>query len=190
MNRKLKETFGMLLNTILIPMVIVLAFVSILTTLMKTHSPLAVVEIDDTPWYISSMYPTLYPGDLLLLTSGENLKVGDIIVYRSPYSKNEDENKNIVHRIVDIVVTSTGEKRYVTKGDHNLGPDWYYPTDSDIIGKWTGIKIHFVGFVFLLVDSPPFIRTPFGKISLGKLILIFVLIIILAFEVVEIFRRK
>lgn len=186
MDEKLKEAFDMFLNTILIPMTIVLLFIFILTTAMKTNSPLAVVEIDDTPWYISSMYPTLYPGDLLLLTSGENLEVGDIIVYRNPY----DRNKNIVHRIIDIIITSTGEKRYVTKGDHNLGPDWYYPTDRDIIGKWTGFKIHLVGFIFLLVDSPPFVKTPFGEISLGRLILILILIIILALEFIEIFRRK
>ncbi|MEM2262429.1 MAG: signal peptidase I [Ignisphaera sp.] len=186
MNRKLKESFDIILNTILIPMAIVLVFIFTLTTVMKTHSPLAVVEIDDTPWYISSMYPTLYPGDLLLLTSGEDLKVGDIIVYRNPY----DKNKNIVHRIIDIIVTSTGEKRYITKGDHNLGPDWYYPTDRDIVGKWTGFKIHLVGFVFLLVDSPPFVKTPFGEVSLGRFILILILIIILALEFIEIFRRK
>lgn len=186
MEGKLKESFNILLNTILIPMIVVLVFIFVLTTVMKTHSPLAVVEIDDTPWYISSMYPTLYPGDLLLLTSGEDLKVGDIIVYRNPY----DKNKNIVHRIIDITVTSTGEKRYVTKGDHNLGPDWYYPTDRDIVGKWTGFKIHLVGFIFLLVDSPPFINTPFGEVSLGRFILILILIIILALEFIEIFRKK
>ncbi|MEM1554458.1 MAG: signal peptidase I [Thermoproteota archaeon] len=186
MDKKLEETFNMFLNTILIPMAIVLLFIFILTTVMKTKSPLAVVEIDDTPWYISSMYPTLYPGDLLLLTSGENLKVGDIIVYRSPY----DRNKNIVHRIIDIIVTNAGERRYVTKGDHNLGPDWYYPTDRDVVGKWTGFKIHLVGFIFLLVDSPPFVKTPFGEVSLGRFILILILIIILALEFTEIFRRK
>ncbi|MEM3712450.1 MAG: signal peptidase I [Thermoproteota archaeon] len=186
MDEKLKETFDMLLNTILIPMTIVLLFILILTNVMKTSSPLAVVEIDDTPWYVSSMYPTLYPGDLLLLTGGGNLKVGDIVVYRSPY----DRNKNIVHRIVDIIVTSSGEKRYVTKGDHNLSTDWYYPTDKDIVGKWTGFKIHLVGFIFLLVDSPPFVKTPFGEVSLGRLILILILITILALEIIEIFRRK
>ncbi|MEM3145723.1 MAG: signal peptidase I [Thermoproteota archaeon] len=186
MNSKLKESLNILLNTVLLPVIIVLVFISLLTTVTGVSSPLAVVEIDDTPWYVSSMYPTLYPGDLLILTGGEDLKVGDIIVYRNPY----DKNKNIVHRIIDIVVTSNGEKRYVTKGDHNLGPDWYYPTDRDIVGKWTGFKIHFVGFIFLLVDSPPFVKTPFGEVSLGRFILILILIIILTLEFIEIFRRK
>lgn len=186
MNSKIKESLNVLLNTVLLPAILVLVFVSLLTTVTGTRSPLAVVEIDDTPWYISSMYPTLYPGDLLLLTSGENLKVGDIIVYRNPY----DRNKNIVHRIIDIIVTSTGEKRYVTKGDHNLGPDWYYPTDRDIVGKWTGFKIHLVGFIFLLVDSPPFVKTPLGEVPLGRLILIIILIVVIALEIIEIFRRK
>ncbi|MDW8034425.1 MAG: signal peptidase I [Nitrososphaerota archaeon] len=186
MNRKLKESLNLLLNTILIPMAIIILFISLLTTVMRTDSPLAVVEIDDTPWYVSSMYPTLYPGDLLLLTRGENLKIGDIIVYRSPY----DKNKNIVHRIINIIVTSTGEKRYVTKGDHNSSPDWYYPTDRDIVGKWTGFKIHLVGFIFLLLDSPPLIKTPFGEVSIGRVILIIVLVVVLVLEIIEIFRKK
>jgi len=183
MNGKIKESLNVFLSTILIPIAIVLAFIFLLTTSMGTSSPLAVVEIDYTPWYISSMYPTLYPGDLLLLTKGEDLKIGDIIVYRSPY------DKNIVHRIIDIITTNTGERRYVTKGDHNSNPDWYNPTDRDIIGKWTGFKIHFVGFIFLLIESPPLIKTPFGEAPLGRIILTLILIAIIALEIFEIFKK-
>jgi len=186
MDRRVKESINVFFQTILIPVALVLVLIFMLTTVMKTSSPLAVVEIDDTLWYISSMYPTLYPGDVLLLAGKEDLKVGDIIVYRNPY----DRDKNIVHRIIDITITSTGERRYVTKGDHNLGPDWYNPTDRDIVGKWTGLKIHLVGFIFLLVDSPPFVTTPFGRISLGRIILILLLVIILLMEILDIFRRK
>jgi signal peptidase len=184
MNGKVKESLSILFNTVLIPAVIVLVFISLLTTTMGTSSPLAVVEIDDTPWYISSMYPTLYPGDLLLLSRRENLQVGDVVVYRNPYS-----SKNIIHRIISIKIDA-GSKRYVTKGDHNMNPDPYNPREEDIIGKWIGVKIHLVGFIFLFVEAPPLIDTPLGKIPMGKLILILIFIILIIMEITEIFGKK
>ncbi|MEM1557949.1 MAG: signal peptidase I [Thermoproteota archaeon] len=184
MESKLKESLNILLNTVLLPAIIVLVFVSLLTTVMGTSSPLAVVEIDMTPWYVSSMYPTLYPGDLLLLSGKENLQVGDIIVYKNPYS-----GKNIVHRIVGIRPDYDG-KKYFTKGDYNTSLDPYNPSEKDVIGKWTGVKIHLVGFILLLVEAPPLVNTPFGAIPLGKLILIILLIILLVMEILDLFREK
>ncbi|MBO3839843.1 MAG: signal peptidase I [Thermoproteota archaeon] len=188
MNSKFKEPLKILFNTILIPAVIVLVSISLLTTVMGTDSPLAVVDIDMTPWYVSSMYPTLYPGDLLLLSGKEDLKVGDIIVYRNPYK--QPPYDKIVHRIIGISVDQHGVKRYVTKGDFNNYPDTYSPRKEDVIGKWIGVKIHIVGFVLLLAEAPPLVNTPLGRIPLGKLILIILLVVLLAMEILEAFEKK
>lgn len=172
MNSKFKKSLNMLITTIILPAVIIVIFISLLNSVMGTSSPLAVVEIDMTPWYVSSMYPTLFPGDLLLLSGKENLQVGDVIVYRNPYS-----GRNIIHRIVGVRTDSYGIKRYVMKGDYNAGPDGYNPSENDILGKWVGIKIHLVGFILLLADT-----------SIGRIILVSALIILLAAELIKIIK--
>jgi signal peptidase I len=187
MNSKFKEPLKILFNNILIPAAIVLVSISLLTTVMGTNSPLAVVEIDMSPWYKSSMYPTLYPGDLLLLSGKEDLKVGDVIVYKNPYK--QPPYDKIVHRIIGIRIDQHGIKRYVTKGDFNNSPDPYSPGEEDVIGKWIGVKIHALGFVLLLVEAPPLVNTPFGTIPLGKLILVILLVILLAMEILEVFGK-
>lgn len=173
MNSKVKESLSMLLNTIILPVIIVAIFISLLNSVMGTSSPLAVVEIDMKPWYISSMYPTLFPGDLLLLSGKENLQVGDVVVYRNPYS-----GRNIIHRIVGVITDSYGNKKYVMKGDYNTWPDGYNPDEDDILGKWVGIKIHLVGFILLLAGT-----------NIGRIILVSALIILLATELIKIIRR-
>jgi signal peptidase I len=173
MDKRVKETLNVFLTTIILPVVIIAVSISFLNSLMGTSSPLAVVEIDMSPWYVSSMYPTLFPGDLLLLSGKENLQVGDVIIYRNPYS-----GKNIVHRIIGIKIDQHGGMRYVTKGDYNAYPDSYNPSAEDIIGKWIGVKIHLVGFILLLANT-----------SLGRILLIILLIILLLTEFIRIFKE-
>jgi signal peptidase I len=172
MNSKVKDSLNMLITTVILPAVIIAISISLLNSVMGTSSPLAVVEIDMTPWYVSSMYPTLYPGDLLLLSGKENLQVGDVIVYRNPYS-----GKNIIHRIISVRTDSYGVKRYVMKGDYNAGPDGYNPSENDILGKWVGIKIHLVGFILLWAYT-----------EIGRIILILALVILLIGELVKIIK--
>jgi signal peptidase I, archaeal type len=64
------------------------------------------------PFYVvvsGSMIPTINIGDIVIIknnsfdTSFNNLKVGDIIVFRAPEAKTEDgKPKVIVHRIAEI----------------------------------------------------------------------------------------
>ncbi len=174
MDKRVKEALNMFLTTIMLPVVIIVVSISLLNSVMGTSSPLAVVEIDMSPWYVSSMYPTLFPGDLLLLSGKENLQVGDVVIYRNPYS-----GKNIVHRIIGVKVDQYGGKRYVTKGDYNAYPDSYNPSAEDIVGKWVGIKIHLVGFILLLVNT-----------SFGRIVLIALLVILLLMEFIRIIKEN
>jgi signal peptidase len=174
MDKRVKESLNIFVTTIIVPAVIIVVAISLLNSFMGTSSPLAVVEIDMSPWYVSSMYPTLFPGDLLLLSGKEDLKVGDIIIYRNPYS-----GKNIVHRIIGIKVDQYGGKRYVTKGDYNAYPDSYNPSAEDVVGKWVGFKIHLVGFILLLANT-----------TVGRMVLITTLIILLLTEFIRIIRES
>lgn len=90
--------------------------VAALIFLVKNHStfttPLVVVEGN-------SMLPTLYSGDLVVIYKPppQNIRVGDIIVYRSPLT-----GRLVIHRVIEINPCS-GSYCYVTKGDNNLHPD-------------------------------------------------------------------
>ncbi|RLI84741.1 signal peptidase I [Archaeoglobales archaeon] len=77
----------------------------ILTITLQDHYLLGVGEG-------TSMYPLIKPGDYLLIdTSPEDLKVGDIIVYYY-------QGKFVGHRIIGIT-----DEGYITKGDNNPQPD-------------------------------------------------------------------
>ena len=76
----------------------------------------------------SSMYPTLLPGDELVVVKSYRLHIGDIIGYRL-------ENRNMIHRIVKI-----NHDMIYTKGDNNLIIDLHPITKKNIIGKLIKVR--------------------------------------------------
>jgi signal peptidase len=80
------------------------------------------------PFYVvvsGSMVPKINIGDIVIIknnsfeTSFNNLKVGDIIVFRAPEATTEDgKPKVIVHRISEIG-TDDGKEVVMTRGDAN-----------------------------------------------------------------------
>ncbi len=82
----------------------------------------------------SSMRPTIHAGEGAFYDpeiDKRALVPGDVIIYTAP----NDENKKIVHRIV--------EKRqdgYITRGDNNRGIDHYTVDFKFVIGKVTALK--------------------------------------------------
>jgi signal peptidase len=89
----------------------------------------------NNPFYVvasESMVPKLNIGDLLLIqhanngspssSSFDNLKIGDIIVFKSPgIVEDIGQREVIVHRIADIQTGLQGERIITTKGDANDG---------------------------------------------------------------------
>jgi len=69
--------------------------------------------------YSGSMQPTVKVGSLLLTrpVDVDDLRVGDVITYRSP-----GNHATLTHRIVGIR-GENGERIFTTKGDASLGPD-------------------------------------------------------------------
>jgi len=119
-----------------------------------------------------SMKPTLEPGDLILVQKADpaGLKVGDIVVFRVPWS-----DIPIVHRVIAI-----DDGRIFTKGDNNLYPDPGYRSPEDIYGRVIEISNHpfripLIGYVLA------FTQTVYGKA---------ILIVLLAIMVVrDIYKR-
>ncbi len=130
-----------------------------------TPTPLRIIEIDMQPWWETSMYPALWAGDVILVegVNPANLKVGDVILFKRPYT-----DKIIIHRVIEIV--GVGDTRsFRTKGDNNVVADSYLVKPSDIVSRWTGLKIQFVGLPILLA------QTDQGRIVVVALLIIITL---------------
>lgn len=79
-------------------------------------------------------------GDIMVLygTKIENLKIGDVIVYKSP-----QYNYPVIHRAVGIKDT------FETKGDHNLVSDPNPVRKEQIVGKAI-LRIPYLGWVKII----------------------------------------
>lgn len=86
-----------------------------------------------------SMTGTINKGDAVLFKKYNNrkLNIGEIIIFHK-------ENKEIVHRIIDIKVEN-GKNHYYTKGDANQQEDDFYVLTEEIVGT-TKLKIPKIGY--------------------------------------------
>jgi signal peptidase len=113
----------------------------------------------NNPFYVvasESMVPKLKIGDLLLVqhasasspspSSFNNLKIGDIIVFKSPGLREDTgQPEVIVHRIKQIYITPQGERILRTQGDAN--PHSIYLIDYPILSN------NYIGKVVLIVPG-------------------------------------
>jgi len=81
-------------------------------------------------------------GDMLIVVKGDNLNVGDVIVFDSGYF-----SYPIIHRIVEI-----SDEGIKTKGDHNPVADSWVLTNEQVYGKAV-VVIPFVGWVKVLFSE-------------------------------------
>ena len=113
----------------------------------------------NNPFYVvasESMVPVLKVGDLLIVqhaTMGSNapasfndLKIGDIIVFRSPgIIEDTGQREVIVHRVADIQTGSHGERIITTKGDAN---------DASIPGVDNPVRVNnYIGKVLYVIPG-------------------------------------
>ena len=83
----------------------------------------------------NSMYPTLKDSNFLVVKNNQEVEMGDIICFF------DEENRRIVHRVIDI-----DDDEITTKGDFNKAND--KPINkTQIIGKVV-FKSAMLGFVF------------------------------------------
>ena len=102
-----------------------------------------------------SMKPTFKKGDMILVKEVDDitkLKKGDVITFWTIIDGKKQKN---THRIVEINITENS-RSFVTRGDNNGLDDDLPAYASDIIGKWTEMKISGFGKVM------DFLRTKTG----------------------------
>ena len=159
--------------------VAVIAAIVVVAVLFTTYTEL-LQPINDplSAVYGDSMEPTLLKGDIVILdrVPPNQLKVGDIIVFRSPIYNNMsncDVQKllipcYVIHRIVKIVeINGSSSRLFETKGDNNIypepGADCMGPSvqnctaainQNDILGV-VMFRLPAIG-VFAFAAAPPF----------------------------------
>ena len=117
----------------------------------NASSLLTIIDLSNNPPFIGSssiytitgesMLPILRPGDIVGIenhTSFTNLKVGDIIVFKSPGVNQGGQHETTIQRIAEIKTNAQGERVIRTKGDANSDSIRYidYPIkEENYLGK-------------------------------------------------------
>jgi len=78
----------------------------------------------------ASMHPTLHVGDHIVVVRDGHPARGEVVVFRSPSSRDELMVKRIVAEAGDLVATSNGR---VTVGSHTLAEPYAQPAASGVI---------------------------------------------------------
>lgn len=104
------------------------------------------VQLNGDTTYIllvgNSMYPVIESGTFVVLKQEQQYFLGDIIGF-----VNED-NKNVVHRIVEQT-----DQGFITKGDNNRRNDPGVIPVNEVIGR-TVFVIPYVGYTTLFLQTP------------------------------------
>lgn len=122
----------------------------LLTWALKTPYPMAAITS-------GSMWPVLNEGDLVFIQGGrklEDLKVGDIIVWRAPPAagRGADGQGFTIHRIAKL-----NGSQITTKGDGNFNEDPVIEYDQ-VIGRaltWRDKPVHipYLGSITVLASN-------------------------------------
>ncbi len=96
-----------------------------------------------------SMEPTFKTGSIIvikLVSNPEDLKKADIITFL------EKEDTLVTHRVIEVF-NNGDQKMYRTKGDNNQVPDVNATLSQNVVGKYTGYTIPYMGYVVNLAKS-------------------------------------
>lgn len=124
--------------------ILLVVLVSLILALRFGVIPVSLAAVEG-----ESMLPTVREGDLVILlkvSDPSEIRVGDVVVYRSI------GDRLIIHRVIEVRRVGN-EYFYVTKGDNNLYPDIgdtiHGVSFSRIVGKVFSINSHIVKLPYL-----------------------------------------
>lgn len=144
---KVSTIFGVVLCLIFIPLIIVNLTLIIQSYTNPENLP-GIFGIKPAVVLSGSMDPTIETGDLIFIKNVQNdaLKEGDVICYMNA-------GKAVTHRIVDITVTDSGDKQYITQGDANNAKDMQPVLEKQIQGIWDGSRMKGLGNIILFMQT-------------------------------------
>lgn len=145
----LKRDYAQTVIMILAVILAVLIFWYGLRFAFRTENPILAVAS-------GSMEPVLYAGDLILVEGVQDFgdihvapkdadTPGDIVVYQGTTDL-------IVHRAVEKTLNADGTYSFKTWGDNNPYPDGRTVDESNIVGRYIGFKVPWLGNIALFFD--------------------------------------
>lgn len=139
----MKKTFGSLINSLLIVIIVLVGFVTIGSF----------VNIFSFKFFIvssGSMQPTIKTGSLILSQKTKDVKKNDIITFFYPLN----EVKYVTHRVINVENVNKNEVVYRTKGDANNTVDSGFVRPEAVYGRVL-FAIPWLGYFFSFVRTTP-----------------------------------
>jgi len=94
------------------------------------------------------MEPTFQTGSIISIKLKNNQTIyqkGDVITFHK-------DKELITHRITEVQKKS-GKVMYKTKGDNNNAQDLWVVSSEDVVGKYTGLTIPYLGYAMDFTKS-------------------------------------
>ncbi len=94
-----------------------------------------------------SMEPDIKTGSIIFIkvaSEGDQFEKGDVITFITK------ENFLVTHRIAEVKDRGS---HFITKGDNNNGPDLEPVHIKNIVGRYTGLTIPYVGYAFKITET-------------------------------------
>jgi signal peptidase len=96
----------------------------------------------------TSMLPRYHTGDLVLVEHQSSYHVGQVVAYRVPKGE-AGAGHVVIHRLIG----GNGRTGWRVKGDNRAAPDFWRPTNHDVIGAKL-LRIPDAWFVLRFLHSP------------------------------------
>lgn len=164
----MKKKTGVIIKSVIwgiVCLILVYVIISVIASKVKGE-PLPTVFGYGACFVVSgSMEPTLSIDDVIIVKESDNLKIGDIVLYKS-------NNSLVVHRVKGFL---EGGQKVVTRGDANNTDDTPFDR-SQIVGKVVG-TIPWLGQIII------FLKSSYGIIA-------FVSLIVLIYATTYLIRNK
>ena len=149
-----KRVLNTIVNTVLVLAIILAALCTYVSYVNTSGNGVpSVFGIRMFSIQTESMYPVLMPGDLIFDTAvkdPDTLRQGDIITYWTVINGERVLNTHTIFEIYD----GGGYLIFETKGEKNSAVDALSVHESEIVGKYSGIRIPTLGKVFDYLQSP------------------------------------
>jgi len=131
-----------IINNVILAAIILFSILVILSYLNVFGTRMFVVKS-------GSMEPKIHTGSVVIVQSGTDYKVGDVITFKIPNSKD-----TVTHRIVVIKPDVKKNIFYQVKGDANKTPDPDLVASNMVVGK-VSFSIPYLGYLVAFIKTLP-----------------------------------